>query len=190
MQEKIEAFLNRQKTQKGFQEQLYRYQVLEYADLLSTETRLQPATKMEFRSVAPEYRAKKEDGYYIMKKVPLEVTDEEFSAVEAAVPKDVLEGIRLNVCDTAGIAGRHSHAATFFNILAIIIWVVGLITAILISRNTVTREFGYTVTMEQFNFLLFATTFAASLLTGGVCLCVAELFMRLKSIENLLKRKG
>lgn len=192
MNEKVQAFLDKREAELDFQDQTYYYLVMKEAGLLSDEKEFFEVTEKEYKAFYTDSsNSKKENGkFYIMKKIPIEITDEEFEAVEKALPKEIMDDILLK---SQGIdvdkEAENSTAAIFFTILAWTFWIGGFI----ISRTSsnVTREvtgyFSYTVT--EFSFKLFMSTFCIYLISGFFCLCAAELFKKLQTIVNLLRRK-
>lgn len=104
-----------------------------------------------------------EKHFFKNEKVPLEVTDEEYAAILA-----VTDEVEKEEEETT------SGAATFFTVIAWILWIGGLIVAIALSYET------------RFNFGNFITTLISYLLYGSFCMCASELFKKLASINNTL----
>ena len=188
MNAKVESFLNKAMEEEQDREKKYRYLVMEYAGLLSDEKDYCEVTRKEYYD-QPE--GKKENGkYYLKKPVPLDIPDEEFSAVEAAIPKEKLEDFRLKAAGAEIMETGKSNAAVFLTVLGWLIWIGGLIISFAGAgvTRTVAGYFGDR-TVKEFSFLAFISAFITYLVSGALCLCAAELFRKLQAIVNLLRRK-
>ena len=190
MNEKVQAFLDKRKADLSLQDQQYYYYVMKKAGLLSDQEDFIEVTEEEYKqSYADiEHSSKQEDGkYYLKMPLPLDITDEEFAAVEAALPKETLAGIRLRSQGVDANKDESSAAATFFTVIAWLLFIGGLILAIAISIST--EEYGYYSSRTNFNFTTFISTFITYFIYGCFALCAAELFKKLQTIVNLLRRK-
>lgn len=116
--------------------------------------------------------------FYKKEKVPLEVTDEEYAAILATIPKE-----EERVEDEAASSG----AATFFAAIAWIIWIGGLILAIALSVYEAEVRNYWSYTETKFSFSTFITTYITYFVYGCVSMCAAELFKKLQGILNTLK---
>lgn len=196
MQEKVQAFLDKCELTKQKQEDYYYYYVMSYANLFADERGFVEVSKNEYNNYSGlESGTKKiEDGhYYVVKRFPLQVSDEEFTAIENAIPKDKLAEFRLQASGINIEKERESSskAAIFFTVLAWVLWIGGLFISI--KSGVVTSEissyFSYTSSSSQFVFSVFMSSFITYLIGGCICLCAAELFKKLQTIVNLLRRK-
>lgn len=200
MNEKVEKLLAEHKMKSSIENDIYYYMVLDNAKLLSNETEFYPATKEEYDSYTYDNKNRKilKGSYFVKKRLPLDLTDEEFKAVESTFPSETLQLFK----DKA--SGKHqkisisldndnievnSTAATFFTILGTLLWLVGLILAILTANISVTIGTYYTHTEQQFSFPLFMSTFIIYFISGCFSFCAAELFKTLQTIVYLLKIK-
>lgn len=116
------------------------------------------------------YSVKTVDGvqkYFKTKKVPLEVTDEEYQAVAATIKEEKTEFDEKE---------KNNWAVTFFTCMAWIIWIGGLIVAIITSRTP--DKWGD----MEFSFTLFLGNYAIYVIAGCISLCAAELFKKLHDI--------
>lgn len=193
MNEKVEAFLQKQTDDQARIESNYRYRVMEYAGLMSDEKDMVEITIEEYnRFYATDSANLKFDNgrYYQMKTVPIEISEEEFKAVEASLPHDKLEEFKLQASgvDLEKDSNGTSKAATFFTIIAWLLWIGGLIIAIAGALST--EEYGYYRTRTNLNFTLFITAFLTYFIYGCFAMCAAELFKKLQTIVNLLKRQS
>ena len=195
MNEKVQAFLNKCNDQHELEEMNYRYLVMSHAGLLSDEFDFFQVSQKEYKQYSSSALATKEENgkYYVKKRVPIDISDEEFSFVEGAIPKDTLAEIRLKSIGTeANKEDENSGAAKFFTIIACILFIGGLILAIVsaTSREWVPgyRYGGYYET--KFDFMVFITTLLTYFLYGCFSLCASELFKKLQTIVNILRRQA
>ena len=79
-----------------------------------------------------------------------------------------------------------SFAVRFFSVIAWVLWIGGFIVSI-ISANT-TQE-GYYGTYTSFSFAIFISSLFTYFIYGCLSYCAAELFKKLQTIINLLKKK-
>lgn len=191
MNAKVESFLNKAMEEKQDREKKYQYLVMEYAGLLSDEKDYYEVTRKEYID-HPEGSKKENGKYYLKKPVPMIIADEEFSAVEAAIPKEKLEDFRLKAAGAEIMyeETKKSNAAVFLTALGWLIWIGGLIVSFAgaVVTRTVAGYFGDR-TVSEFSFLAFISAFISYLVSGALCLCAAELFRKLQTIVNLLRRK-
>lgn len=126
--------------------------------------------------------------FRILKDAPIEVTDEEFAAIEKAT--------ETSETAFAQEKEQRSGAATFFLTLAWILWIGGLIVAIVTGNqkvpHTSTSYYGRTTTTytNEFSFTTFMTTFVSYVIYGAFCMAAAELFKKLQTIVNLLRKNA
>lgn len=188
MQEKVEAFIQKCADEKRLEEKSYRDRVLRYAGFLSENINYVEVSKKEYDACGGI--TKKEDGkYYIQRKTPVVISDEEFEAIEKAIPDEKLAELRLEASGAVPQGSEKSWAATFFTIIAWLIWIVGLVISIVGAKVTVVKGSYYTYQAEEFNFTVFITAFITYFIYGCLALCAAELFKKMQTIVNLLKRK-
>lgn len=191
MNEKVQDFLDQQEHLQELHDQKYYYLIMQYANLMSNESDFIEVTKEEYNEVllAAANDAKKEDGrYYIKKQLPLDITEEEFASVEASIPKEKLADLRvLAVQSQEDKEAEKSGSATFFTIIAWLLFIGGLIIAI--STSLTTEEYGYYSKRDNFNFALCVTSYLPFFISGCFSLCAAELFKKLQTIVNILRRK-
>lgn len=193
MNEKVQAFLDKCEDQHELEEMNYHYLVMSHAGLLTDEYDFFQVSQKEYKQYSSSAIATKEENgkYYVKKRVPIDIPDEEFTAVESAIPKDTLADIRLKSKGVeANKEAESSGAATFFTIVACILFVGGFILALVssISREWISGYYrGHYET--KFDFMIFITTFLTYFLYGCFSLCAAELFKKLQTIVNLLRRK-
>ena len=188
MNEKVQQFLKEQARQKKHQEQLYRDYVMRYANLLSDEEAMTEVTKYEYYSNQNLKHAMSAGKYFLSKKIPLTVSDEEFAAIEASIPKEELDEFRLKASGGRKTIFRDesSTASTFFMIVALIFWIGGLILSL--AGANVTVQSGWRE-VQKFNFTVFITSFLTYFIYGCLAMCASELFDKLRKIINLLRSK-
>ena len=191
VEEYLRNYKKQEKEQKEEKDAEYRTQVLIAAGL--TEEAECECSEEEYYNTPLQLRkelAEEEDGYHfrILKQMPIEVTDEEFAAIEKTVTTE-----KMKVSDSQ--EEQKSGSATFFAVLAWILWVGGLIVSIIVANQEVqhvsTSYYGTTriTTTTEFSFTVFMSTFAIYLISGALCMAVSELFKKLQTIVNLLRRK-
>jgi len=108
-------------------------------------------------------------------KIPMQVTDEEFAAVRAALEKweDVSAGEEAErEMDDESEADREqkSWAESFFSVIGILAWIAGVIWLIVMLAT------------ETFDFSMLLLCF----MSGAVCMCASELFGWLVKIHRKL----
>ena len=177
MQEKVEAFLRKCQNAKNAETVSYRYKVLEYAGLLTDKMEFVEVTKAEYEDALKEQQGTNygNDGkFYVFKKVPVEVSDEEFAAVEKEIPEKVLEKLKKK---TASDKKEKNKAVLIFMILACVMWAGGLILAISTSV-TATNVFYDSFRQYDFSFSVFLSTLLSYVPYGAVFFFLAVLCRR------------
>ena len=191
MNEKVQAFIDQQEYLKKLQEQKYHYLVAEYAGLMKDEADFIEVTKEEYNEAlyVNASNAKSEDGkYFAKKRLPMDITDEEFASVEASISKEKLAEFKMLATQSKEEKeAAKSGSATFFKVIAWLLFIGGLIIAI--AASVTTEEYGYYRTRTNFNFQMFLSVYITYFISGCFSLCAAELFKKLQTIVNLLKRK-
>lgn len=195
MNERVEEYLANHEKKLDYEDDIYYYMVMKKAHLLKDEVDFYPCTKDEYDYAIHDdaYRKKQGDIYYVKKKLPLDLSDEEFKAVEATFPPEILQSFKdqASCIKTDEEIDGNSTAATFFSVLAWILWIGGLIVAIVSANVTVTNQGYYsTYTESQFSFTVFMSAFIIYFISGCFAMCAAELFKKLQTIVNLLRRKS
>ena len=190
MQEKVNDFLNRSKAEKNLEEQAYRYLVLKYAGLLNDESDYMEIGKAEYEREEKEGRAsvKEVNGkYYVYRKLPLKVTEEEFAAVEKEIPESVLNDFKQKTVEKG--KKEKNLAVTVFLVLTCVFWIGGLILALLgsFTATNVWNTYGYRE--YDFSFTVFLSSFIAYVPYGAVCFLFAVLCNRFKMDINLKRKK-
>ena len=191
MNENVQAFLDERDADLDLQDRTYYYLVMKKAGLLSTEEDYIEVSEKEFKQVYtdPQNSKQKNGKYYIKRRLPLDVSDEEFQAIEAALPAETLNDLRLRSQGVdVEIETESSGAAKFFTVIAWLLFIGGLILALVVSITE--EQYGYYSTRTVFNFTTFISTFITYYIAGCFSLCAAELFKKLQAIVNLLRRKG
>jgi len=185
VQEKVAAFISKYEDEQKKKEAKYREEVISAAGLISDEADFVETTLADYNTwhYNNPSMCKIEDGkYYVKKTMPLSLTEEEFAAVENAMPRDKLTEIRAKIDGISTEKEGKSWAGGFLTVIAGILWIGGLIIAIL-GANV---ENGW---RTEFNFEIFMSIFIIYFISGCFALCAAELFKKLQEIINLLKRK-
>ena len=130
MQEKVESFLSKCEHEKKLANEKYRWLVQEYAGLLNEEEGYVEVSKEDWEkyknteSLPTQYVHGK---YYVTKKLPIKMTDEEFAAVEKAIPEKVLKGLKQ---ETTGTNKDQDWPYIILLTIACLIWTAGLIISI------------------------------------------------------------
>ncbi len=191
MNPRVSEYLKSCETQKEAENRRYREKVLRLAGLIDTiEVECSEDEYYEAPQSNCAWSEKREDGWHfvIQKQVPIEVTDEEFAAIEKTIRQQDLQ----NTAETE----ERSGAASFFMILAWFIWIGGLIAAVVMAfqkvPHTSTDYFSRAITTytTEFSVTVFLIVFAACIVSGAVCRAASELFRQLQTSVNLLRRKG
>lgn len=116
------------------------------------------------------YSLKTVDGvqkYFKSKKIPLDVTEEEYQAVAATIKEEKTDFTEKE---------KNNWAVTFFTCMAWIIWIGGLIIAVFTSKEP--DRWGD----MEFSFPAFLANFAVYVIAGCISMCAAELFKKLHDI--------
>ena len=194
MQPIVEKYLSGQKYAHDIKNEIYYYYVMEYAGLLSNDEGFAAVSSAEYNSRLFYWpgTAKIKNGiHYRKKRLPYDVSDEEFAAIEATIPQDELDTIKRKSTGQyfEDIATSKSGAAVFFTIIAFILFIGGLIVASNSAYVTVEKGYRYTYTVREFSNTLFWSTYVIYFISGCFSLCAAEMFKKLQAIVNLLNRK-
>ena len=116
--------------------------------------------------------------YFIKGKSPIELTDEEFSAVEKTFTPEQLAGFRNASAPEKTKKEESSWAAGFCTGIAYFLFIGGFIVAIIAGSQT-----------AEFSFTVFLTTLGTYVIAGCFALCMRELFTQLQRIVSLLQEK-
>lgn len=186
MQEKVESFLNKCEHEKKLAREKYCWLVQEYAGLLDEEEGYVEVSKEDWeRSKNSEsqpvlYANKK---YYVTKKLPIKMTDEEFAAVEKAIPEKVLKGLKQ---ETTGTNKDKDWPYIILLTIACLIWAVGLIISV--SASTITSD--YLNAPSSFSFITFLGALIPYLLYGSICFFLAEVCKKARKVINVYEKKS
>ena len=190
MNPRVIEYLHACEAKKAEQDRAYRENVLRRAGLV--EQAEAECSEEEYYAVPQHCRVREEkleDGWHfvILKDVPIDVTDEEFAAIEKTqAPEDQEVDV---------MPEQHSGSATFFRVLAWILWIGGLISAIIAANQQVphvsTNYYGSvrTTYTNEFSATTFISTFSIFAISGAFCMAASELFKKLQTIVNLLREK-
>lgn len=164
----------------------YRKRVLRRAGLL--EEKIVEVDKSEYYSSEYSRVEKDEDGtkhYFMMKNAPIDVSDEEFAAIEKTFSEKELADMKSGLLPAqAGPAAEEKSAASsFFAGLGGAIIFIGFIIAIVAAMAV--KE-----SSDESAFMVFCTSFLTYLLAGCFCFCASELFKKLQTIVNLLRKQN
>lgn len=205
MRPEVEKYLAEQRIAEERNQWLEKSKVLIAAGLYTREVR--EITKKEYDSISSEWEEDEweKDGssewgenassgreqkafcktvngrthYYAWgNKIPLDVTDEEYAAILAAMPEE------------QKMPKARRWASRFCFGLAIFLWVGGLITAILTALVPIIKNEG------SFDFVSFLTLLGVYFAIGGLAMCLSEHFDKQQAILeeikncNRLIRKG
>ncbi len=184
MNERVEAFLQKQADIKAECDYNYYYLVMQYARLLSDQQELIEISQKEYGRLYANHEAKteyKNGKYYKVRQSPIDISEEEFLAVESAIPQDILNELKLQAygMDLEKDMEGGSGAATFFTAIAWILWIGGFIFAFISAASD---RSGAAST-------IFISTIFTYFIYGCFAKCAAELFKKLQTIVNLLKSK-
>ncbi len=113
----------------------------------------------------------KKDKFY--KKVPIDVTDEEFEEIK-------------KVCktDTTSSGNSANTVATVLIFFAVLIFIGGFITGSVLGNTEVTKGTYYTYTKTEFSFAIALTYWSISLISGMLLIAFAEIIKLLTAIKN------
>ncbi len=201
MDPRVSEYLQSFEAKKAEEDKLYRESVMRKAGLM--ETFEVECSESEFIKAPYEDRLKAEKQgdewrFILRRQVPIQVTDDEFASIEKIVklqePKETPKPVNEQrpSCYSAP-EDTDSGAAAFFKVLAWIVWIGGLIFAVVTAFQQVpnTSSYSYRTTYRaEFSFTLFLTTLSTYAIYGAVCMAASELFRQLQTIVNLLRRKG
>ena len=186
MQEKVESFLSKCEHEKKLANEKYRWLVQEYAGLLNEEEGYVEVSKEDWEkyknteSLPTQYVHGK---YYVTKKLPIRMTEEEFAAVEKAIPEKVLKGLKQ---ETTGTNKDKDWSYIILLTIACLIWTAGLIISI--SASVITS--GYFNTSSSFSFINFLAGLIPYLLYGAICFFLAEVCKKARKVINVYEKKN
>ena len=187
MQEKVESFLSKCEHEKKLANEKYRWLVQEYAGLLNEEEGYVEVSKEDWEkyknteSLPTQYVHGK---YYVTKKLPIRMTEEEFAAVEKAIPEKVLKGLKQ---ETTGTNKDKDWSYIILLTIACLIWAAGLIISIsasLLFSGLYTKE------LSGFSFITFFGTLVPYLLYGAICFFLAEVCKKARKVIKLYEKKN
>lgn len=186
MQEKVESFLNKCEHEKKLAREKYCWLVQEYAGLLNDEEGYVEVSKEDWErfknseSRPVQYANGK---YYVTKKLPIKMTDEEFAAVEKEIPEKVLNGMKRESTDTNK---DKDWPYIILLTVACLIWAAGLIISV--SASTITS--GYLNAPSSFSFITFLGALIPYLLYGAICFFLAEVCKKARKVINVYEKKN
>ena len=186
MQEKVESFLNKCEHEKKLAREKYCWLVQEYAGLLNEEEGYVEVSKEDWErfknseSRPVQYANGK---YYVTKKLPIKMTDEEYAAVEKEIPEKVLKGLKQ---ETTGTNKDKDWPYIILLTIACLIWAVGLIISV--SASTITS--GYLNAPSSFSFITFLGALIPYLLYGSICFFLAEVCKKARKVINVYEKKN
>ena len=186
MQEKVESFLNKCEHEKKLAREKYCWLVQEYAGLLNDEEGYVEVSKEDWErfknseSRPVQYANGK---YYVTKKLPIKMTDEEYAAVEKEIPEKVLKGLKQ---ETTGTNKDKDWPYIILLTIACLIWAVGLIISV--SASTITS--GYLNAPSSFSFITFLGALIPYLLYGSICFFLAEVCKKARKVINVYEKKN
>ena len=186
MQEKVESFLNKCEHEKKLAREKYCWLVQEYAGLLNEEEGYVEVSKEDWERFKnsesqPVLYANKK--YYVTKKLPIKMTDEEFAAVEKEIPEKVLNGMKRESTDTNK---DKDWPYIILLTVACLIWAAGLIISI--SASVITS--GYFNEFSGFSFITFLSGLVSYLLYGAICFFLAEVCKKARKVIKLYEKKN
>ena len=186
MQEKVESFLNKCEHEKKLAREKYCWLVQEYAGLLNDEEGYVEVSKEDWErfknseSRPVQYANGK---YYVTKKLPIKMTDEEYAAVEKEIPEKVLKGLKQ---ETTGTNKDKDWPYIILLTIACLIWAVGLIISI--SASTITSD--YLKAPSSFSFITVLGALIPYLLYGAICFFLAEVCKKARKVINVYEKKN
>ena len=187
MQEKVESFLNKCEHEKKLAREKYCWLVQEYAGLLNEEEGYVEVSKEDWErfknseSRPVQYANGK---YYVTKKLPIKMTDEEYAAVEKEIPEKVLNGMKRESTDTNK---DKDWPYIILLTVACLIWAAGLIISI--SASPLFSGL-YTKELSGFSFITFFGTLVPYLLYGAICFFLAEVCKKARKVIKLYEKKN
>ena len=186
MQEKVESFLSKCEHEKKLAREKYCWLVQEYAGLLNEEEGYVEVSKEDWErfknseSRPVQYANGK---YYVTKKLPIKMTDEEYAAVEKEIPEKVLKGLKQ---ETTGTNKDKDWPYIILLTIACLIWAVGLIISV--SASTITSD--YLNAPSSFSFITFLGALIPYLLYGSICFFLAEVCKKARKVINVYEKKN
>ena len=194
MQDKVREYLNDCEHQKELAEARYRYRVLEYAGLLESKKDYIEVTREEYEyyKATDNNLTKYSDWkYYVLKKLPVEMSEEEFAAVEKQIPESVLTKLKQSSpIPTAKLIEKKEKdwVVILLTVAAGIITLGGLILAIMAGRLPTNY---YINDVQQINFSLsvFLSTLLPYILYGAICLFLAEVCKKAGAALKMFGKK-
>ena len=186
MQEKVESFLSKCEHEKKLAREKYCWLVQEYAGLLNDEEGYVEVSKEDWErfknseSRPVQYANGK---YYVTKKLPIKMTDEEYAAVEKEIPEKVLKGLKQ---ETTGTNKDKDWPYIILLTIACLIWAVGLIISV--SASTITSD--YLNAPSSFSFITFLGALIPYLLYGSICFFLAEVCKKARKVINVYEKKN
>ena len=194
MQDKVREYLNSCEHQKELAESRYRYRVLEYAGLLESKKDYVEVTREEYNYYLATDRSVTRYSdwkYYILKKLPVEMSDEEFAAVEKQIPDSILAKLKQDEpIPTAKLVEKKDRdwVVILLTAAAGVITLGGLILAI-ISSIAPTNWYIDDKMQYGFSFSGFLSIFLPYVLYGAICLFLAEVCKKTGAALKLLGKK-
>ena len=194
MQDKVREYLNDCEHQKELAEARYRYRVLEYAGLLESKKDYIEVTREEYEyyKATDNNLTKYSDWkYYVLKKLPVEMSDEEFAAVEKQIPESILTKLKQSspIPTTKLIEEKEKDwVVILLTAAAGIITFGGLILAIMAGRLP-TNIYINNVQQVDFSFSLFLSTLLPYILYGASCLFLAEVCKKAGAALKMFGKK-
>lgn len=188
MHEKVAEYLENRSHQKQLTEEKYRWLVLEYAGLLKDSKEHVEITKDDYERYLKsqvETPLIKGGKYYVLKKPPIEMTDEEFAAVEKEIPEKDLNRIKQ---DAFGIKKERNWPFILLTAAACLLWTGGLVLA-LIQSIVPNNWYIDDVMQYSFSFSAFLSALLAYVLPGAVCLFLADVCKKTRIFLKLYKEK-
>ncbi len=187
MQEKVESFLSKCEHEKKLAEEKYRWLVQEQAGLLNDEEGYVEVSQEDWE----QYRTSDSrptqyvnGKYYVTKKLPIKMTDEEFAAVEKEIPEKVLKGLKRESTETNK---EKDWPYTILLSVACLVWAIGLI----ISISSATIFSGYFASeITGFSFITFLSALVPYLLYGAICFFLAEVCKKARKVICLYEKKN
>ena len=194
MQDKVREYLNDCEHQKELAEARYRYRVLEYAGLLESKKDYIEVTREEYEyyKATDNNLTKYSDWkYYVLKKLPVEMSEEEFAAVEKQIPESVLTKLKQSSpIPTAKLIEKKEKdwVVILLTVAAGIITLGGLILAIMAGRLP-TNYYINDVQQINFSFSVFLSTLLPYILYGTICLFLAEVCKKAGAALKMFGKK-
>ena len=186
MQEKVESFLNKCEHEKKLAREKYCWLVQEYAGLLNDEEGYVEVSKEDwerFKNSEPKPVQYANGKYYVTKKLPIKMTDEEYAAVEKEIPEKVLKGLKQ---ETTGTNKDKDWPYIILLTIACLIWAVGLIISV--SASTITSD--YLNAPSSFSFITFLGALIPYLLYGSICFFLAKEKKKARKVINVYEKKN